>query len=63
MGLTMGLLFAGHSIGGALGSFLGGVVYDYMASYDWVWITGLAFAFVAAFLAWSVPESTRYGDK
>jgi len=56
MGLTMGLMFAGHSIGGALGSFLGGVAYDYMASYDWVWLAGLALAFVAAILAWSVPE-------
>jgi len=62
MGLTMGLLFAGHSIGGALGSFLGGSVYDYSASYDFVWITGLALALIAAFLAWAVPESSEFRD-
>jgi MFS family permease len=56
MGLTMGLLFAGHSIGGALGAWLAGYFFDLFALYDWVWMMGLALALVAAVLAWSVPE-------
>ena len=59
MGLSMGLMFAGHSFGGALGSLFGGVAYDYIASYDWVWLAGLALAFIASILAWSVPEASR----
>jgi MFS family permease len=59
MGLTMGLMFAGHSIGGALGSFFGGAAYDFAASYDGVWLAGLGLAFVAAVLAWFVPESRK----
>ena len=33
--------------------------YDYIASYDWVWLAGLALAFIASILAWSVPEASR----
>ncbi len=56
MGFTMGLLFTGHSIGGALGAWLGGYFFDLTARYDWVWFIGLGLALVAAVLAWSVPE-------
>lgn len=56
MGLTMGIMFAGHSLGGAIGSYTGGVMFDLMARYDWVWIIALALALLAAVLAWSVPE-------
>lgn len=56
MGLSMGIMFAGHSLGGALGAFLGGVAFDLLAQYQWVWIAALALAFVASILAWSVPE-------
>ncbi len=57
MGLTMGILFAGHSIGGALGAWLAGYFFDLFALYDWVWMMGLGLALVAAVLAWSVPEN------
>jgi predicted MFS family arabinose efflux permease len=56
MGLTMGILFAGHSVGGAIGALLAGAIYDLSARYDWVWIIALALALVAAVLAWCVPE-------
>ena len=57
MGLTMGALFAFHSIGGATGAYLGGWFYDMYARYDGVWLVGLAMALVAAVLAWSVRET------
>ena len=56
MGLTMGILFAGHSVGGALGALTGGHLYDLYARYDWVWLIALSLAMVAAVLAWSIPE-------
>ena len=61
MGLTMGIMFAGHSIGGALGAWLAGYFFDLFALYDWVWIMGLALALLAAVLAWSVPEKRDIG--
>lgn len=56
MGLTMGIMFLLHSIGGALGSVTGGWMFDAFARYDWVWIIALALALLAAVLSWSVPE-------
>lgn len=51
MGLTMGLLTAGHALGGAAGAFLGGWLFDLFNRYDWVWIASLALALVAAVLS------------
>lgn len=56
MGLTMGIMFAGHSLGGAIGAVLGGWIFDSFARYDWTWIVALALALLAAVLAWSIPE-------
>jgi MFS family permease len=56
MGLTMGIMFAGHSLGGAIGAVMGGWIFDTFARYDWTWIVALALALLAAVLAWSVPE-------
>lgn len=56
MGLTMGVMFLGHSLGGALGSVTGGWMFDTFARYDWVWIIALGLALLAAVLSWSVPE-------
>jgi MFS family permease len=51
IGLTMGLLTAGHALGGAAGAFLGGWLFDLFNRYDWVWIASLALALVAAVLS------------
>lgn len=37
MGLAMGLISAGHAIGGAMGAFAGGYIFTATASYDLVW--------------------------
>ena len=37
MGLAMGLISAGHSIGGAAGAFLGGYVFDTTGEYELLW--------------------------
>ncbi|MDI1245023.1 MAG: MFS transporter, partial [Rhodoferax sp.] len=38
MGLSMGLLGAGHSLGAALGAMAGGVVFDAYGSYSGLWV-------------------------
>ncbi len=44
MGLAMGMISAGHSLGAALGAWSGGYIFDLTMRYDWVWMisTGLA---------------------
>ena len=57
MGLTLGLLFAGHSAGAAAGAFMGGYFFDNFQSYDWVWIISIGLAFLAATLTWLIRET------
>ena len=61
MGLTMGLLFSLHSVGGALGSFAGGWLFDLFAQYDWMWLGSFGLALLAAFLSILVHEPHRSG--
>ena len=57
MGLTLGLLFAGHSAGAAAGAFMGGYFFDAFASYDWVWIVSIALALMAAVVSWMIRQT------
>lgn len=57
MGLTLGLLFAGHSAGAAAGAFMGGYFFDAFASYEWVWIVSIALAMMAAIVTWIIKET------
>jgi MFS family permease len=55
MGLTLGILFALHSVGGAAGAFLGGTLFDLFNHYDWVWVAALALATLAGVLSLFIP--------
>ena len=57
MGVTMGLIFAGHSLGGALGSFMGGYLFELFARYDWVWIVSFGLAVLAGLLTVLIAEN------
>ncbi len=57
MGLTMGLIFAGHSLGGAAGAFMGGYLFDLYARYDWVWIVSVGLAALAGLLSTMITEN------
>ena len=57
MGLTMGLIFALHSFGGALGAFMGGLLYDLFARYNSIWIISVALAFSAALMTIFIKEN------
>ncbi len=62
MGLTMGLVFAGHSLGGAIGAFLGGYLYDSLGSYTLLWVLSGGLSFAAAVFSIFVVE-TRGGAR
>lgn len=56
MGLAFGLISAGHQIGGALGAYMGGYLFDLYAQYAWVWWSSLALAVLAALMCYLVRE-------
>jgi len=56
MGLSMGLLFSGHSLGAAAGAVLGGSLSAALGSYDLVWLIGLGAAVAAGLFALGIGE-------
>ncbi|WP_137924919.1 MFS transporter [Cupriavidus sp. 2SB] len=62
MGLAMGLLSAGHAIGGALGAFAGGKLFDLLGGYEPVWYGSVGLALIAALLVIPLAESRPRGD-
>ena len=59
MGLAFGLISAGHQIGGALGAYFGGILFDLYARYDWVWWSSLWLAVLAGVLVFLLRDSPR----
>ena len=59
MGLAFGLISAGHQLGGALGAYMGGVLFDLYARYDWVWWSSLWLAVAAGLLVFMMRERPR----
>jgi MFS family permease len=47
MGLALGIISAGHAVGGAMGAFLGGYVFDTLGNYDQLWEGALWLAIAA----------------
>jgi predicted MFS family arabinose efflux permease len=59
MGLSMGLLGAGHSLGAAIGALAGGVVFDWYGSYRGLWLVSITLAVLAALVAAFIPKTPR----
>lgn len=59
MGLSMGLISAGHSVGAAAGAFLGGYLVDLSAAYDWVWLSAVALALMAGAMVFLMREQPK----
>ena len=59
MGLAFGLISAGHQVGGALGAYFGGVLFDLYANYDWVWWSSLWLAVLAGLLVFLLRDTPR----
>jgi MFS family permease len=51
-----GFVFVGHQIGGFLGVWLGGMVFDATKSYDLVWFGAIALGLIAAALHWPIDD-------
>jgi MFS family permease len=59
LGLSMGLLAAGHAVGGAAGAWAGGVVFDWNGGYGALWIASVALAVGAALLVVALGDKER----
>jgi MFS family permease len=59
MGLAMGLISAGHSIGAAAGAFLGGYLFDLTMRYEWVWLSSLALAVGAGLMVFVLRDQPK----
>ena len=57
IGLTLGLLFGGHSLGAAVGVLIGGWMFDLTAKYDWIWWLSVALAVSASVFSILVRET------
>lgn len=56
LGMLYGFAFLSHQVGGFLGVWLGGVLYERVGSYDVVWWASVALAFAAAVVNWPIAE-------
>lgn len=56
MGLALGLLFTGHSLGAAAGILLAGVLFDLFARYVWVWLLALGLAALAGAITLTIRD-------
>ncbi|UZF91262.1 MFS transporter [Bosea sp. NBC_00550] len=59
MGLTMGLISAGHSVGAAAGAFMGGYLVDMSARYDAVWLSAVALSLGAGAMVFLMREQPK----
>ena len=50
IGTLFGLVFLGHQLGGFVGAWLGGVVYDATHSYQWMWSISIALGLASVLL-------------
>ncbi len=57
MGLAMGLLAAGHAVGGAAGALFAGRMYDLFARYDGMWLTSVGVAIFAGLICFTIREN------
>jgi predicted MFS family arabinose efflux permease len=56
MAMLFGFAFFSHQVGGFLGVWLGGVVYDYAGSYNPVWYLSIAFGVMSAVINLPIRE-------
>ncbi len=61
MGLALGVLFTGHSLGAAAGMLAAGAIFDLSARYVAVWIIALALAALAGVIALTIRDEGPAG--
>jgi MFS family permease len=71
IGLAMGLISSGHALGGAAGALLGGLLFDALGNYAWLWTGSMVLSMMAGLLVLtlkdkasnSIEEQTRASPK
>jgi predicted MFS family arabinose efflux permease len=58
MAMLFGLVMLAHQIGGFLGAWLGGKVFELTGSYDWIWYVDIMLAIGAALIHLPIEESS-----
>lgn len=56
MSMLFGIVFVGHQVGGFLGAWLAGRLYDMSGSYDTMWWLSIALGLMSAALHWPIAE-------
>ena len=59
MATLFGLVLLTHQVGGFLGAWLGGKVFEATGSYDWLWYTDIVLAIGAALIHLPIQEARR----
>ncbi len=59
VGKLFGWIFLSHQVGAALGSWIGGYLYDHTGNYVGAFLSAAALAFVASALSYAIRESPR----
>jgi predicted MFS family arabinose efflux permease len=54
--MLVGIAFMSHQIGGALGVYLGGLLYEKTGSYDVIWWSGVFFGIASALINLPIVE-------
>jgi predicted MFS family arabinose efflux permease len=57
--MAMGILSAGHAVGGALGAWGGGVLFDMSGGYQRLWMISIGLALLAAVLVAPLGDAER----
>jgi MFS family permease len=61
LGLAMGILSAGHAVGGALGAWSGGLLFDVSGGYMALWYLSIGLALAAVVLVVPLSDESRRG--
>ena len=56
LGALFGIVFFSHQMGGFLGAWLGGYMFDLTGSYDLVWFVAVGLGVLAAILHWPIAD-------
>ena len=62
VGLAMGLILGAHQLGGAVGAYAGGYMYEKYLQYDWVWMSSIWVTIVACLLVLPLAKGVRNGN-
>ena len=57
MAMLFGIVMLSHQVGGFLGAYLGGSVFQATGSYDWVWYIDIVLALGAALVYLPIREA------